>query len=199
MRPTRRVLLAALALLLVGPEAQVSQVHYESVPLEELVGQCGVLAVVTLAEPPMRQVTFTWTERDEAGIERQGQHGVVFQRFLVGEVLKAPAGALSPGQLVEVHHPDVVDGLQLSLEYELSGLSISPIYFAYDEGVNLSTPGQQGIACLATPTALTSTPERFAASHAQLAEHLAGTWSLAVGGSIIDLAKRAEVEALLAR
>ncbi|MCP4808547.1 MAG: hypothetical protein GY884_24655, partial [Proteobacteria bacterium] len=129
MRPTRRVLLAALALLLVGPEAQVSQVHHESVPLEELVGQCGVVALVTLADPPTRQVTFTWTEKDQAGVERQGTYGVGFQRVEVVEQLKGPEGALSPGQLVETGAgtalaPCLVDLFQGGKELPAHGVEI---------------------------------------------------------------------------
>jgi len=186
--PRYVVCLAALAL---PREAHVSQVHYEPLPLSEVVSGAGCVFRGKLADPHHAARTFTFP--------LEGRPAPLTWGFGVTrvEVLEVIAGACgSPGQVLEVASVELDNAFSSHLAYESIGLMESPIYFTAQDTLPLTGPGVEGIFLLQSPTGV-STPLEHPAAWAALRAQAKGCHYWAADTSAFPLTKRAEIEALL--
>lgn len=111
--------------------AMASQVFYEPVSLEEVLRQSPVIALVEPVEGGGRavQVPMTGPSGPVLAFETR------LARLRVIEVLRAPAGLVSPAQVVEVGAANLEQQIELHRSYYVDGVSESPIYPLYESGL----------------------------------------------------------------
>lgn len=121
----------ALLLLTLVPPALASQVFEESVSLEEVVRQSPVIVRVEPSGAAARVVVVPFVGPSGPVPDFQAH----LDRLRVVEVLRAPPGLLKVGQDVEVGASDVEESLYLHERYYVEGISKSPIYPRYEQGL----------------------------------------------------------------
>ena len=143
-------------LLLLTASGVASEIQLEPVSLEALVQASPTIVVVEDAEPAHRDIEIP------AGTTAML---TVLRRVRVLEVVRAPAGQLSPQQVIEIgsaYLPQQLDGYRMAHD---EGTSESPIFDAYEGGVpNTGTrvlmlqpcpvPGLPSLLCLSADGAI---------------------------------------------
>ncbi|MBK9645844.1 MAG: hypothetical protein IPO67_11950 [Deltaproteobacteria bacterium] len=117
----------------------MSKVYHQDVSLLELVNQTSWALVVRLDTPPTRVVTvpYSLTSRDGAPIESTYALPVV--RVIIEEVLRAENEPPAVGAALEIFTPETLTMFELTLRYEATGSTKSPIFQQF-EGENLFAP-----------------------------------------------------------
>ena len=195
-------LLGAMLLLfttaLLPSEARLSQVFHREVGLEELVQYGGWVLVVRLDTPPTRVVNVPYSLKTKGGEGFESTYGVPVARVVVEEVIRAEDDAPMVGAALELYESDTLSMFALTLEYELSGMSESPIFSRF-KGENLfaTHPADvRFIVFVRPPTPLGPQEGPFEAAWASMAKATEGMSAFAVGGAVLPVSRRAEVEAL---
>lgn len=125
----RRLALSLMLGLLLSPrEAHLSQVHYESISLAQLIERSEMVLIVKMAKPGQRQIQIP------IGKDKKGQEAPAFVRVQTRcEVQRAltAAGAELVGKTIEIDGANWQDTLSMHKVYYLEGMGISPIYERY--------------------------------------------------------------------
>lgn len=118
-----------LGLLLLPREAHLSQVHYRTISLEQLVERSEIVLIVKTAKPDQRQIQVP------IGKDKKNQEAPAFVRVLTRcEVQRtlSPAGAELVGKTIEIDGAHWQGTLAMHRAYYLEGMGISPIYERYE-------------------------------------------------------------------
>ncbi|MFZ5442443.1 MAG: hypothetical protein ACOZQL_20710 [Myxococcota bacterium] len=111
----------------------MGRLHFRPVTFEELAERASVIVLARLATPPRREESVAIAGRTRSG-SRPRPFALVLTRLQVTEVLRGAPGLI--GQVLEVESANARAMLRMHTDYELKGLSRSPIFDAY-EGVPL--------------------------------------------------------------
>ncbi|MBK7756056.1 MAG: hypothetical protein IPI35_06545 [Deltaproteobacteria bacterium] len=195
--------LAALFLLftvaITPSEARLSQVFHQEVSLEELRLYGAWVLVVRLDTPPTRTVSVPYSLKTEDGKRVESTYGLPVARVVVEEVIVAEGEAPAVGAALELYESESLSMFAITLEYEASGMSESPIFHRF-KGENLyaTHPADaRFIVFLRPPAPLGRQEGPFEDAWASMAKAIDGMSAFAVGGAVLPLSRRAEVEALL--
>ncbi|MFO0577465.1 MAG: hypothetical protein U1A78_25965 [Polyangia bacterium] len=146
----RRVALFVLTGLLFTPrEAHVSQIHYQTVTLAELVERSELILIVKTAKPAQKQITIpigTPGPNSLVAPSQQKKEAPAFVRVLSRiEVQGALSkdGAELGGKTIEVDSAHWQETLALHKSYYLEGISESPIYERYQPAEPAAEPEPQ--------------------------------------------------------
>ena len=147
IRMRRRVALVLLIGLVSSPrEAHVSQIHYQTVTLAELVERSELILIVKSAKPAQRQINIPIGAPGPDSLVAAGQQkkeAPAFVRVLSRcEVLGAlsKAGAELVGKTIEIDSAHWQETLALHKSYYLEGISESPIYERYQPAEPVPEP-----------------------------------------------------------
>ena len=126
-------------ILLLAMPAFATQEFHQPIDLEQLTRMSTAVAVVEEAQPSTRELVVP--------IERPGgpypDYGTTLARVTVVEVLQAPSGLLTPGQVVELGAANAEETLDLHIEYYVNQMGISPIFPEYEGSLRgLPVPGK---------------------------------------------------------
>ncbi|MCK6521190.1 hypothetical protein L6R49_07085 [Myxococcota bacterium] len=195
--------LAALLLLtsaaLAPSEARLSQVFHREIALDELWLHNVWVLVVRLDTPPTRTVSVPYSVTNPAGEQKRSTYSLPVVRVVVEEVLRAESAAPAVGAGLELYESESLTMFAITLEYEASGMSESPIFDRF-AGENLFGPQPKDarfIVFVRPPSPLGAQPGPFEDAWASMAAATDGMSAFSVGGAALPLSRRAEVEALL--
>lgn len=133
--------------LLLPREAYLSQVHYETISLKQVIERSELVLIVKLAKPNQRQIQVP------IGKDKKGQDAPAFVRVLTRcEVQRAltAAGAELVGKTIEIDGANWQDTLAMHKIYYLEGIGESPIFDRY-EPADQSTAAARSAAQAAEP------------------------------------------------
>jgi hypothetical protein len=173
-------------------EAHLSQVHIESVALADALPRAGCVVVGTLTDPAFefRQIEVPLTGRTTPVHFPTGLINVT-----VDQVLRGTCGVV--GQRLVLGSATLVSDFEDLLEYETSGVRVSPIHHEIPGEALSLIPGTQGVFLIASARVLPSGAGNAAAWEALAAATL-GSQPLLVGGAALPRSRLAEVVALMA-
>jgi hypothetical protein len=197
-RSTFTALLLLSTLALTPSEAHLSQVFHHEVGLEELGLYGGWVLVVRLDTPPTRTVSVPYSLKTKDGKRLESTYPLPVARVVVEEVLRAEDGAPQVGAALELYESESLSMFALTLEYEASGMLESPIFSRF-KGENLfaAHPADaRFIVFVRPPTPLGPQEGPFEGAWASMARSTDGMSAFAVGGAVLPLSRRGEVEAL---
>ncbi|MEY3212572.1 MAG: hypothetical protein RIT28_3053 [Pseudomonadota bacterium] len=198
-RSTLTALLLLTTLALTPSEAHLSQVFHHEVGLEELGLYGGSVLVVRLDTPPTRVVSVPYALTTQDGKKVESTYSLAVARVIVEELILAEDGAPQVGAALELYEPESLSMFALTLEYEASGMLESPIFSRF-KGENLfaTHPADaRFIVFVRPPSPLGPQAGPFEAAWASMAKATSGLSAFAVGGAVLPMSRRAEVEALL--
>lgn len=175
------------AALLVGSDAQLSQVFYEAVPLEEALPRASVVVVARLADPPRR----TETSRFEGSEVQVHFDRIVVERWLTPKPPDAP-------EVLELHDPTEEDRLHLALLARDEGIRKSPLYFELEGGLSPEALPEDGRGVYLLGPAVQAYAGEPETPMAALRAALAGTHPYVVLDAALPMSRLSEVEARLA-
>lgn len=136
----RLALFVLLGLLLPPREAHLSQVHYQTLSLKQVIERSELVLIVKLAKPNQRQIQVP------IGKDQKGQDAPAFVRVLTRcEVQRAltAAGAELVGKTIEIDGANWQDTLAMHKIYYLEGIGESPIFDRYEPADQKAQPAPQ--------------------------------------------------------
>lgn len=198
LRPLIALLLLTCAAI-APSEARLSQVFHREVTLEELGRYGDWVLVVRLDAPPTRVVSVPYALTNQRGDRVESTYSLAVARVVVEEVLRAEGAAPAVGAALELYEPDSLSMFALTLEHEASGMLESPIFERFPgESLFAAHPADaRFIVFLRPPSQMGAQPGPFEHAWASMAAATRGMSAFAVGGSVLPMSRRAEVEALL--
>ena len=195
------VFLFALTALLVPSEAHLSKIYHQDVSLTELVGQESWVLLVRLDTPPTRVVTVPYSLTNQGGERVESSYAVPVARVIIEEVLHAEDTPPAVGAALELYEPDTLTLFELTLRYEATGSTKSPIFQRF-EGENLFAPqpNDARFIVFVRPPAVGEPQEGpYEAAWTSMAQATRGMSPFLVRGAALPASRRAEVEAMLPR
>lgn len=198
MRRLAALLVLTLAALMPS-EAHLSKVYHQDVSLLELVNQTSWALVVRLDTPPTRVVTVPYSLTSRDGAPMESIYGVPVVRVIIEEVLRAEDETPSVGAALELYEPETLTMFELTLRYEATGSTKSPIFDRY-EGVNLFAPqpaDARFVVFVRPPAAMEPQDGPYAAAWRSMAQATRGMSPFVTRGAALPASRRDEVVAML--
>lgn len=136
---------------------------------------------------------------DKAGQPKEGSFTLPVARVIVEDVILTDGAAPHKGAALELYSPDALTMFELTLRYEATGVTKSPLFERFP-GVDLlapTSPGDRFIVFLRPPSDAMSQDGPYAKAWAAMASATRGMCPFTMSGAALPLSRRQEVEALL--
>ena len=112
----------------------MSQVHYEDISLEDLVGYAQFILVVEKEDPFENKETITFNSPKCPDFEK------ISHNFKVMEIIKSMDENLKPGDSIKAFQAFAELRLDIHKQYYLEGVSKSPIFPEYNSKSDFESP-----------------------------------------------------------
>ncbi len=198
MRRLAALLVLTLAALMPS-EAHLSKVYHQDVSLAELVNHADWALLVRLDTPPTRVVTVPYSLITQDNTRHESTYALPVVRVIIEEVLRAEDETPSVGAALELYEPETLTMFELTLRYEATGSTKSPIFDRY-EGVNLFAPqpaDARFVVFVRPPAAMEPQDGPYAAAWRSMAQATRGMSPFVTRGAALPASRRDEVVAML--
>ena len=198
LQPLAALLVLTLAALLPS-EAHLSKIYHEDVSLAELVNHTDWALLVRLDTPPTRVVAVPYSLITQDNTRHESTYALPVVRVIIEEVLRAEDEPPAVGAALEIFTPETLTMFELTLRYEATGSTKSPIFQQF-EGENLFAPqpaNAKFIVFVRPPNVNEPPPGPYESAWASMGRATQGMSAFMMGGAALPASRRDEVLAML--